>query len=360
MQKEFVALGLMSGTSLDGVDLALCHFSLNGDQWTYSIEKGETITYNTAWEKKLREANQLPSIELLQLHSEYGQYLGTLCDNFLSQNNHRPTLIASHGHTIFHQPHNGFTFQLGHGSAIANATGIDTVWDFRSGDVLLGGQGAPLVPIGDRLLFPAYDICLNLGGFGNISFQSGENRIAFDTTVVNMALNDLAGEVGKCYDKNGELGRHGSLIPNLLQDLNELDYYSTIGPKSLGREWYLSSFKPIINKYLNYSTEDRIHTIYDHIADQTVNTFRTTGAHNALITGGGAKNEYLISLLKSKSSIPLTLPDESTIDFKEALIFAFLGILFFEGIEGSLASVTGASSNSIAGVVSKGSKLNRS
>ena len=360
MQKDFVALGIMSGTSLDGVDLALCHFSRNGDHWNYFIDKGETFPYSDEWENKLREADQLPSVALLKLHSEYGLYLGSLCSDFLSQLKVQPTVIASHGHTIFHQPHNGFTYQLGHGSAIANTTGIDTVWDFRSGDVLLGGQGAPLVPIGDRLLFPTFDICLNLGGFGNLSYQTGTKRIAFDTTVVNMALNDLAGEVDKKYDNNGELGKKGILITNLLQELNTLDYYSKQGPKSLGKEWYLNSFKPIVERYKAHPVEDRIHTIYEHIADQTVNAFGITGAHNALVTGGGAKNDYLISLLRTKSNIPLTLPDEATIDFKEALIFAFLGVLFLEGIPGSLASVTGAHNDSIAGVLSKGCKFNGS
>lgn len=354
MQKEFLALGLMSGTSLDGLDLALCHFSVTDNRWKYAIEKAETIPYTKLWEKKLRGAEQLPAIALLELHSEYGKFLGMQCNNFLGKCATVPTIIASHGHTIFHQPGNGFTYQLGHGSAIAAATGIDTVWDFRSGDVFLGGQGAPLVPIGDQLLFPEFDICLNLGGFGNLSYQNGDKRIAYDTTVVNMALNGLAREKDLNYDRNGDLGRSGSLIPQMLEELNALDYYSIQGPKSLGKEWYLSTFKPIIDKYSEHLLEDRLSTVYEHIAQQTMHAFSNINAQNVLVTGGGAKNGYFISLLRSKTNINITIPDAATIDFKEALIFAFLGVLFLERIPGSLASVTGASGNSIAGVLSKG------
>lgn len=354
MQKEFLALGLMSGTSLDGLDLALCHFSVADNKWKYSIEKAETIPYADLWEKKLREAEQLPSITLLELHSEYGKFLGLQCKNFLRNCHTTPTIIASHGHTIFHQPSKGFTFQLGHGSAIAAATGIDTVWDFRSGDVMLGGQGAPLVPIGDQLLFPEFDICLNLGGFGNLSYQNGGQRIAYDTSVVNMALNGLASEKGLSYDTNGDLGRKGSIISPMLDELNALDYYTIQGPKSLGKEWYLSTFKPIIDKYSAHVLEDRLSTVYEHIAQQTINAFKSISTQNVLVTGGGAKNGHFISLLRSKTNINITIPDIATIDFKEALIFALLGVLYVERMPGSLASVTGASSNSIAGVLSKG------
>lgn len=360
MQKEFLVLGLMSGTSLDGLDLALCHFSVSDNRWNYTIERAETIPYSESWEKKLRGAEQLPSIELLEFHSEYGKFLGLQCKYFLGQSMTIPTIIASHGHTIFHRPDKGFTYQLGHGSAIAAATGIDTIWDFRSGDVLLGGQGAPLVPIGDQLLFPEFDICLNLGGFGNLSYQKGDKRIAYDTTVVNMALNELAREKGLNYDRNGDLGRNGSLILQMLEELNSLDYYSIQGPKSLGKEWYLNAFKPIIDKYSGHLLENRLFTVYEHIAQQTINAFRSINAQNVLVTGGGAKNGYFISLLRSKTNINITIPDVATIDFKEALIFAFLGVLFLERIPGSLASVTGASGNSIAGVLSKGCNSNHS
>ncbi len=353
MTKEFLSLGLMSGTSLDGLDIALCHFSVDNNCWSYSIEKAETIPYTKFWENKLREAELLPSVALLELHNEYGHFLGLECKKFLKGCS-LPSIVSSHGHTIFHQPDKGFTYQLGHGSAIATATGIDTVWDFRSNDVLLGGQGAPLVPIGDKLLFPNFDICLNLGGFGNLSYQNGEKRIAFDTTIVNMALNNLAQEAGHNYDINGNLGRNGSLIIDLLHELNSLEYYTITGPKSLGKEWYLTKFKPIMDKFHAHSLVDRLFTVYEHIAQQTAAAFRNTNAKNVLVTGGGAKNEYLISLLRTKTTIPITVPDAATIDFKEALIFAFLGVLFMERIPGSLASVTGASRNSIAGVLSRG------
>lgn len=352
--EEIPVLGLMSGTSLDGVDLAHCKFTRTGNRWSYSIEQAETIPYSSEWTTKLRGADMLPSVDLLALHSEYGQYLGQLSHKFVKRHKLSPKLIASHGHTIFHQPNKQVTFQLGHGSAIAATSGIDTVWDFRSGDVMLGGQGAPLVPIGDMLLFSQYDVCLNLGGFGNISYQHNGQRLAFDTSPVNIALNNLALEVGLHYDCNGELGRNGQLIPELLQRLNSLDYYKKVGPKSLGREWFEQEFIPLLKNYDSYSTNDKLHTVYHHIAQQIGKCINNTNAKNVLMTGGGAKNAFLISLIEQETTATIAIPDTLTIDFKEALIFAFLGVLYLNNTDSSLASVTGARNNSIAGVMSKG------
>ncbi|HUW05140.1 MAG TPA: anhydro-N-acetylmuramic acid kinase [Williamwhitmania sp.] len=352
--KAIAALGIMSGTSLDGVDLAYCKFSHAGNSWQYSIEHAETIPYSAEWITKLRGAETLPSLDLLTLHAEYGQYLGRISHEFIIKHQLRPKIIASHGHTIFHQPTSKVTFQLGHGSAIAAVSGIDTVWDFRSGDVMLGGQGAPLVPIGDLLLFSQYDVCLNLGGFGNISYQHNGHRLAYDTSPVNIVLNNLALELGHSYDCNGELGRNGQPIPELLQQLNNLDYYKKVGPKSLGSEWIEQEFLPILKHFGSYSTNDRLHTVYLHIAQQIGACLSSTNCKNVLVTGGGAKNSFLVSLLRQNTKLPLVIPDTITIDYKEALIFAFLGVLYLSNIGSSLATVTGAERNSVAGVMSKG------
>jgi len=357
--EEIAVLGIMSGTSLDGVDLAYCTFSKKSNSWKYKIEYAETIPYSSEWNKLLREAKTLSSIDLLTLHSKYGKYLGEISKKFIQQQKAEPRLIASHGHTIFHQPDRSFTFQLGHGSAIAAITGVDTVWDFRSGDVQLGGQGAPLVPIGDRYLFSKYDVCLNLGGFGNLSFEEAGKRKAYDTSPVNFVLNQLASEMGQPFDHNGDLGKRGQLIPELLEKLNRLEYYKQDGPKSLGQEWVEKEFTPIVNLFSHQPVSDRLCTIYHHIAQQIGACVSKTNAKSILVTGGGAKNSFLISLLRQQQRGTIVIPDILTIDFKEALIFAFLGVLYTNNIESSLTSVTGASINSIAGVLSKGTRVSQ-
>jgi anhydro-N-acetylmuramic acid kinase len=149
---KLISLGIMSGTSLDGVDLALCRFKENKGIWKYDILDAFTIPYTSNWESKLRSAHRLNVQDFLLLHNEYGKYIGNLAKQFLEKKP-SPDIISSHGHTIFHQPDKGFTFQLGNGAAIAATANISTVSDFRSLDVALGGQGAPLVPVGDKLLF---------------------------------------------------------------------------------------------------------------------------------------------------------------------------------------------------------------
>lgn len=345
---EYSALGLMSGTSLDGLDICFAEFS-HQKAWIYRIICAETITYPDELAHALRVAHTLSAEQLVELHYSYGQWLGKQCQKFIAKNGIKPQLIASHGHTVFHNPKRGYTLQIGKGAAIAAITGIPCIADFRSTDICLGGQGAPLVPIGDRLLFGNYQLCLNLGGIANISFDSTDgNRTAFDICPCNMALNYLANKAGKPYDLNGQMGREGSINPELLRALNELDYYRQPSPKSLGREWFQAKAEPLIEKHiteLNHS----IRTIYEHIAIQISEVTSSFSDSRMLLTGGGAHNKFLVELIDEKTSCKLVVPDSNTIDYKEALIFAFLGILRTIKQNGALASATGASRDSITG-----------
>lgn len=352
-------IGLMSGTSLDGLDIACCIFEQNGESWNYKIEQAVTYKYNEEWSKKLASIHNSSAYEFALANTEYGYYLAKKVNEFISQKNIKGiNLIASHGHTIFHQPEKNFTFQLGSGAALAGRTGITTVCDFRSLDIALNGQGAPLVPIGDALLFSEYDYCLNLGGIANISFPSphpspfGKGQrvrlTAFDICPVNLVLNQLVITLGKSYDSEGEFARSGSLNNNLLEKLNNLDFYKTSGAKSLGREWVEEVFFPVTNSF-EISVQDKLNTVCEHIALQIakhVNNAKT----KMLITGGGAYNSYLIERIKFHTH-EVIIPDKQTIEYKEALIFAFLGLLRFAQKNNTLASVTGARTNSVGGAI---------
>lgn len=344
---KIISLGIMSGTSLDGVDLALCCFTENNNKWQYEILNAETILYSSDWEGKLKSAHKLNTRDFLLLHNEYGRYIGNLANDFL-QGKTVPDIISSHGHTIFHQPDKAFTFQLGSGASIAATTKITTISDFRTLDVALGGQGAPLVPIGDKLLFHEYDYCLNLGGFANISFDVNNVRIAFDICPVNLVLNDLASRKNKSFDKDGEIGASGKIIHSLLNSLNSLDYYSQKWPKSLGREWVEQNINSLLADS-GISIEDQAATFYEHVSNQISRVVSSAG--KMLLTGGGAKNKFLLKKLMEKTPCQVVIPENQLIDFKEALIFAFLGVLRFNGQINCLSSVTGADTDSIGGVI---------
>lgn len=348
MQQDFRVLGIMSGTSLDGVDLALCEFNNSGTSPEYHLSRAVTIPFKPEWKQKLRNIEAGSAEELASLDFEFGRYLGSLAKDFLKDS--AVDFISSHGHTIFHQPASGFTLQIGSGAAIAATSGFPVVCDFRSTDVALGGQGAPLVPIGDELLFSDFEFCLNLGGIANVSFQFNKMRRAYDICPVNLILNPLAAERGLEFDKGGQLARSGRIISSLLQELNELDYYKIDFPKSLGREWVKDVMLPIIEKYRSEKLEDRLHTSVEHLALMISRSIQD-GRGKLLVTGGGAYNEYLIERLKALTSLSVVLPSSSIIEYKEALIFAYLGMLRWLGKENALSSVTGASRNSCGGAI---------
>ena len=339
----------MSGTSLDGLDMALCKFYQKDKSFYYEIINTHTFSYSAKLYNSLSNCQNLNALELIKLHKEYGRYIGQKINTFLENSKIIPDYISSHGHTIFHQPENKLTFQLGDGASIAAETGISVISDFRNLDVALGGQGAPLVPIGDKLLFSEYDYCLNIGGFANLSFKKNDSRIAFDICPANIILNIYANKFNLEYDNKGQLGRKGKTIDKLLTRLNRIGYYQKDLPKSLGREWLENIFIPIL-KDNDYNDIDILATIYDHISDKLAEKMNEDGK-TILLTGGGAFNDYLIDLFRQKSKCNIIIPDKTIINYKEALIFAFLGFLNINDKINCLAEVTGASYDNIGGCV---------
>jgi anhydro-N-acetylmuramic acid kinase len=348
----YKVIGLMSGTSLDGLDIAFCHFSYDGKSWNYSIERAETIPYDQPMKSWLQGLEKTDAVTFQQAHTEFGSYLGKQVKDFIRKNNIEADLIASHGHTIFHQPEKHFTVQIGSGNEIAAITGLPVVYDFRSLDVALGGQGAPLVPVGDRLLFSEYDFCLNLGGFANISYEHKEKRIAYDVCPVNIVMNAIAQRSGKAYDADGEMAREGLLSSYLLNELNQLGFYKmpVDAPKSLGKEWVIKYIDPILESY-DLSDEDLLATFCEHIAFQVGKALKNKVKGKLLVTGGGAFNTFLLERIKAHADHEIIIPGRETLEFKEALIFAFLGVLRSRNEVNCLASVTGASADSCGGVV---------
>ena len=343
MNKDYHIIGLMSGTSLDGVDIVKCVFN-KGTKTKFVLEKSETFEYSNYWRKKLENLHLKGENEINACNIEYGEFLGKLCNEFISKNNLKTDYISSHGHTIFHQPENGYTLQIGCGNKIAEKTNITTINNFRELDVSLDGNGAPLVPIGDLHLFSEHKYCLNLGGFANISIK-GKLIRAFDICPVNIILNYLSSKIGLIYDKNGCIARRGKLNYNLLNRLNMLDFYNKKNPKSLSREWVEKEMFPILNS-IKSPVKDQLNTICEHIAIQISKNLKD---ESVLITGGGAHNTFLIERLHNYSNSRLIMPSNEIINFKEAIIFAYLGILRIENINNCLSSVTGAKYDNCGG-----------
>jgi anhydro-N-acetylmuramic acid kinase len=338
----------MSGTSLDGLDIAACKFWKENELWKYEIIKAITVTYNDNQIQTLKNAFFLAGAELIELHHQFGNVIGSYVGDFCKLHQIKPDFIASHGHTIFHQPSKGFTFQLGHGANIAAKSGFNTICDFRTSDVAYGGQGAPLVPIGDELLFGDYHYCLNLGGISNISFHKNSKREAFDIGICNMALNDLAQQGNLKFDEDGLMARSGKLEIDLLKSLKEIAAKNHLTSQSLGYEWYLANLKPILSAKI-YSIQNKLRTFCEFIAIQIAASLDNSG--NVLVTGGGAKNKFLMECIKTHTTSKLIVPDNQTIDYKEALIFAFLGLLRVNTHNNALKAVTKASKDSIGGCI---------
>jgi anhydro-N-acetylmuramic acid kinase len=350
-------IGLMSGTSLDGLDIAFCEFeTVENNTWSYQIICAETIDYSDEWKDKLRNLDAASALTFAQTDADLAYYFGQEVNTFIQKHQIKPDAIASHGQTIFHQPKHGFTTQIANGAYIHAVTGIPVVSDFRTVDVGLGGNGAPLVPIGDELLFQEYDYCLNLGGFANISYQKDGKRIAYDICAVNMVLNRLCGELNLPYDDNGNIARNHAPDSELLKALTDLAFYKLAAPKSLGKEWVDSEVMPILNAF-DLSIESKIATFTEHVAQQISYILHTNfslfSTQKMLVTGGGAFNGYLIERINkhAKGNVEVIVPENELVMFKEALIFAFLGMLRIKGQVNSLRSVTGAARNHVGGAI---------
>ena len=353
MGKKYKVIGIMSGTSLDGLDIAYCEFQKN-KKWQYKIVFADTRKYDKRWNDKMSNAFRADKAYLKLLDQEYGKFIGNEILKFIKRHKVSVDFIASHGHTVFHQPNKKFTLQIGNGANIASICKLPVVFDFRSGDVELGGQGAPLVPIVDKILFSKYDYCLNLGGFANISFDNKMgNRVAFDICPVNIVLNYLSGKLGKEFDIGGKMAAKGKIDKILLERLNRLSFYKIDTSKSLGREWVENEFAPLINSR-NSSIQDKLRTVVEHVAIQIamiVNSKIRVPNPELLITGGGAYNTFLVGRIAFYSKSKIFLPKDITIQFKEAMAFAFLGVLKMRKEINILKSVTGAKRDSSGGKI---------
>ena len=354
------AIGLMSGSSLDGLDIVFAEFQEVSGKWEYSIRAAECFPYEKEWEQKLQKSTSLSALDYQLLHTDYGHYIGKTINKFIEKHHlqYQVQLITSHGHTSFHIPSRMMTAQIGDGAAIAAETGINTVSDLRAMDLALGGQGAPIVPIGEKLLLKDYSLLLNLGGIANVSANVPGENIAFDICPANRVLNLLAAKSGKTYDENGVMAATGDVDEKLLSNLNSLDYYNLSFPKSLANDFGTDIVFPLVEKS-GLKTNDALRTYVEHIGiqlnkslDQLLSKVKISNPR-LLATGGGAHNSFLTERIKANidHNIEFIIPDPQLIDFKEALVMALIGILRWREEPNVLASVTGASRDSIGGAV---------
>ncbi|SFU09963.1 anhydro-N-acetylmuramic acid kinase [Algoriphagus locisalis] len=351
---QYTMIGLMSGTSGDGLDLAYCSYELY-DQWSYEILDAVTFPFPKELGKQLMNCHTLSALELALLDVDFGKWMGEKVKEYCGEKQIKPLAVCSHGHTVFHQPAKGLSLQIGNGWALHQASGQKVINDFRMLDVQLGGQGAPLVPIGDQFLFPTVDFCINLGGIANISMEAGGERIAFDTCPFNLLLNAHAKLLGAEYDKNGAWAREGTFNSKLFEALNSLPYYSKSEAKSLGREDLEHDFMPLISSS-GISPKDILRTLVEHYAFQiakVIKSQKSTEQPAVLISGGGAYNSLFIDRLGEHldNKWVQTVASQKLIEFKEALIFGFLGVLRLRNESNCLASVTGAQTDSSGGVI---------
>lgn len=360
MQDFYRVIGLMSGSSLDGLDIACCAFQKTSDGWSFTIEYAVTAPYTPVWMERLRDAHSSDGKSLWQLHAEFGHFCGASVRDFVKQYDLKDiTLIASHGHTVFHYPQNHFTTQIGDGAALAVQSGLPVICDFRSTDVAKNGQGAPLVPMGDKILFKDFPLLLNIGGIANVTLHHQERVAAFDICPANQILNKLAQQKNQAFDQGGKLAASGSLHHLLFNALNLLDYYTQPYPKSLGNDYTRDVVWPLVQQH-SCSTEDALHSFVEHIAFQIGTQIKTlmerekrgvSAEDKLLVTGGGALNTYLIERIRHYLPMAVQVPDLLTVQYKEALVFALLGLLRWRNETNILRSVTGATTNSIAGAI---------
>ncbi|MBP6312977.1 MAG: anhydro-N-acetylmuramic acid kinase [Flavobacteriales bacterium] len=347
MKKHYQAIGVMSGSSLDGIDLAWCEFIEENGGWEYSIREARTIQHTAQMRQRLTEVMQGSALDLARLHRDLGIAIGEECAELLQGST--IDVIGSHGHTIFHKPAEGLTTQIGCGAHIAAISKTTTVCDFRTMDVAYDGQGAPLVPLGEKLLFPEHKAFLNIGGICNISLHHADRIEGYDVCIGNQALNYLAEEAGERYDAKGAMARSGELNAPLLKNLNALPFHQQTPPRSLGREWFNEHVLPLINDR-SIPLPDRMRTVVEHIALQLATALKDSSS-KCLVTGGGAYNTFLMDRIRAHSGADLEIPGASVVEFKEALIFALLGVLRMRDENTALASVTGAKQNSVGGAV---------
>jgi len=348
----------MSGSSMDGLDIAYCTFEEIGGNWSYAINKTECVAFEQIWKDRLQGVTVMNGRKLLLTHCAFGHWMGNTIRDFIEQNDlqHKVHLIASHGHTVFHDPENKMTFQMGDGASIAAITKLPVVSDMRNMDIALGGQGAPIVPIGEKLLWNEFAFFLNLGGICNVTISQGEQHLAFDICPANRVLNELTSGLGKNFDQDGEEASQGNLCEALLEELNQLAYYIKSPPKSLSNEFGVDELYNLIQKY-DVSIQDKLHTMSIHIAQQiriALQPFKMDDASKMLITGGGAFNSFLIENIRQQLAslqIDVVIPEKELIEYKEAMIMGLIGVLRWREEINVLSSVTGSSRSSVGGAL---------
>lgn len=341
MNHKATALGIMSGSSLDGLDLCLATFSQNGSQWDFNINDCLTIELPRKLKSKLHESANLSQEALSRLDHEYGDFIAAAAKDMAP----KAQIIGLHGHTVFHSPADKISLQIGSAQVVASRTGIPTVGNFRMKDILLGGQGAPLVPLGEKLLFPEYSAFLNLGGICNCTFKtSTEKWLAGDIGPFNQVFNFYANHLGHAIDRGGELARSGEVIPSLLEQWNRLEFFSLPFPKSLGNDWVRENFFELKEK-----PADVLATFAEFISTKIAYQIDEFSSTQILTTGGGTLNAFLIQQIQNKTSSKIVIPPLQILEFKEALIFGFLGLLKELNIPNVLSSATGASVDSCSG-----------
>lgn len=337
------AVGVMSGSSLDGLDVVLCDFQID-QSWSFEIVAANTYPFPANLNDDLKECRSFNDGQIKNIDLALGDWIGSRVLDLISEHD-EPDLVASHGHTVFHQPHLGYTLQIGNGERIARTTGIKTVSNFRSLDVSLGGQGAPLVPAGEKYLFPQYDACVNLGGIANITLLA-DPLAAYDIAPCNQILNFYSKKLGKPFDNEGIMAQSGRFLNEWHDQLKEIEYFNLKPPKSLSNEW-------VQNTFLDNSPEgepsDYLFTFCEFLSDQIAMSL--SQLQTVLITGGGTHNSYLIDRIRSKTDAQIVIPEQVIVDFKEALIFAFLGVLKLRNEVNVFSSVTGASRDSVSGEI---------
>ncbi len=355
-------IGIMSGSSLDGLDIAYCRFTVSSNnEWSFEIEQADTVPFTGEWVQRLKLLPTATAKELAEAHANLGNYFGGLVASFIKQHQlqGKVDLVASHGHTIFHFPAQKFTLQIADGAAIAAQTGVPVVCDFRTTDIALGGQGTPIVPIGDKLLFSDYRFCQNIGGISNISAKTNRGMIAFDICAANQVLNHLAALLGLDYDEDGNAAAQGKLNEKLLQQLNRLHFCNQIYPKSLDNSFSTLQVLPVIEQF-DIPVQDKLHTYCEHIAIQTALHTQTiskredlnvSAADKLLITGGGALNRFLAERIGTHTNLQIVVPEKQIVQFKEALVIALMGVLRLRNEVNVLASVTGAVKDSVGGAM---------
>lgn len=355
-------IGLMSGSSLDGLDIAHCRFTVsNNNEWDFEIEQAVTVPFTGEWVQRLKLLPTATAKELAEAHANLGNHFGGLVASFIQQHQlqGKVDLVASHGHTIFHFPAQKFTLQIADGAAIAAQTGVPVVCDFRTTDIAMAGQGTPIVPIGDKLLFSDYKFCLNIGGISNISAKTSRGMIAFDICAANQVLNHLAAMLGLEYDEDGKAAAQGKLNQELLQQLNTLHFYNQPYPKSLDNSFSKLYVLPALEQF-HIPVQDKLYTYCEHIAIQIAEHIQTiskrenlnvSSADKMLVTGGGALNRFLVERIAAHAGVQVVVPEKQIVQFKEALVIALMAVLRLRNEVNVLASVTGAVKDSVGGAM---------